>query len=165
MEVDSLFIGGAIFGLVLGKIRGGRLRNLEYVNMKGWLFLILAILLQGAYLLIGDDSTLNQYGTYIYGLSFVFVMICLGMNRNKEGVWAIFLGTMMNLGGLFIDGIRVFRPFEVFPKGMLDTFMTGGNGVTLGDLWIVLGLILFIQGQMMNKFALRNRMIKFVYRK
>jgi len=89
--------------LVLGKARGGKIRNIGETNIRGWYFFLagfgvefVSVLINSRDLL-GLSQFLNNYFIYIHGISYLMIFAGLILNFNKKSMILIFIGTLLNL--------------------------------------------------------------------
>lgn len=194
-----MFIEGTIIGLIIGKIRGGRFSNLQYLSIRAWPLIIFAFLLQLSPVFAGEIPLLKILDPYIFLISLVFLIIAVLMNIRKKGTWVILLGLILNLIVIIFNKYKMPISFEslelagMYPlvegikSGSIVNYMDLEEAVnwtkifskyivipepyplskvmSIGDVFLTLGLIVFIQGEMIrNRFNTRNKMIKFGYK-
>jgi hypothetical protein len=99
---------GIILSLLIGFFRGGSLKGLAYMKLKGgWLFpLLLGIeicifLLQNKWSVIASLSNYLFIAIYIVGLSFLW------LNRHNQGFMIIFIGVLLNFIVMALNGGRM----------------------------------------------------------
>lgn len=107
-----MLIEGAIIGVILGKIRGGKLSNLGFLSIRAWQLIIIAFIIQIVLIFSTESSFLLKYGTYIYDFSLLLLVFPLCMNIDKKGVWAIITGVIINLLIIAIHGGKMPISFE-----------------------------------------------------
>ncbi|QEK11332.1 hypothetical protein FQB35_02515 [Crassaminicella thermophila] len=105
-----MLIEGTIIGLLLGKIRGGRLENLKFLTIRGWPLFILALILQ--IMLIFETPFLSRYEGYVYAISLIFLLIVLVINIDKKGFWVLLIGVTLNLLVIFLNNGKIPISFE-----------------------------------------------------
>ncbi|MDF2546602.1 MAG: hypothetical protein K0R93_1500 [Anaerosolibacter sp.] len=194
-----MLIEGTILGLILGKIRGGKFSNLGDMQINGWTILILALLLQLTPIISEDFPFFAKYQPHIYATSIILTMICICMNLRKKGMWAFFVGILLNLIVIAFNGFQMPISFSALKLAGLDSMVNAIQSgdmmhfrslegaaqgikmlakfipipkpyplpkvISIGDIFITLGLILFITGEMKkSKFYVRHRMIKHGYK-
>ncbi|MBB6216450.1 hypothetical protein HNQ80_002550 [Anaerosolibacter carboniphilus] len=194
-----MLIEGTILGLILGKVRGGKFSSLGDVQINGWIVLILALLLQLTPIISEDFPFFAKYQSYIYATSIILTMICICMNLKKKGMWAFFIGILLNLIVIAFNGFQMPISFSALKaaglESMINAIQSGDmmhyraltgvaqwakllakfvpipkpyplpKVISIGDIFITLGLILFIMGEMKkSKFNVRHRMIKHGYK-
>ncbi|WZL73765.1 DUF5317 domain-containing protein [Clostridiaceae bacterium 35-E11] len=195
---------GIVIGFIVGKIRGGKFGNFKFLSLRAWPLILLAFLLQISPLFAQKIYLFSKYGSYFYGASFIFLIICMALNIEKKGVWALLIGIIFNTMVVFLNELKMPISFQGLTLAGLESMIEGiKNGqilhymdlrnvtdwtkllgkyivipkpyplskvVSIGDIWMSLGLILFIQGGMrldpfhhMHRYGKADRMIKFRY--
>lgn len=91
-----------VLSLIVAKIRKGRFKNLEKIEIKAWYLLliaagiqIIASLLKG----IGFDTEIFNLDIVIlvlHILSYVFMIVCVLLNISKNSMKAFFIGVILN---------------------------------------------------------------------
>ncbi|MCT4619770.1 MAG: DUF5317 domain-containing protein [Marinisporobacter sp.] len=162
-----MLIEGTIVGLILGKIRGGKLENLRFLHVRLWPLIILSLMMQIALVFSKEISLFMKYDTYIYGFSLVLLGIALAINVDKKGFWAILIGVILNLIIILMNATK--QP--AFLSGLNFRIAIPSNyplskELTIGDIFVSLGMILFMQGEMLrSRFGQRpTTMIEFQYK-
>lgn len=130
-----MFIEPTIISLLVGKIRKGKIRNLEYIEIRGWYLLIMAALIQiGLSLLKRFDFSFGKiifdnYFIYLHGLSYVLMMICMMLNIRKNSMKIFLIGIILNFMVIFanggqmpvsLNGIRGINEYVELPLGDFD---------------------------------------------
>lgn len=116
-----MFLEPAILSIIVAKLRGGRLRNLENVYIKGWYLFIIAALTQG-FLSIGKkmdialaNKILGEYFICVIVFVFFCMLITVIFNIKKNYMKLFLIGLILNFivmvgnGGrmpVFLDGIK-----------------------------------------------------------
>ena len=194
-----MFFEGTIIGLIIGKIRGGKFSNLGQLSIRAWPLIILAFLLQITPAFSEQITWLEKIMPYVFQVSLSMLGLCLLLNINKKGIWAILLGVLLNLVVIILNKNKMPISFESLSLAGMDPMVDGikkgfmtnytsldtvsnwtkyfskyivipepyplSKVLSVGDIFATLGLILFIQGEMLrNRFNSRNRMIKFDYK-
>lgn len=98
-----MFIEPTILSLLIAKLRGGSLKNLENVYIEGWYLFIIAALIQGL-LSVGKkfdyplaSKILSEYFIYAIVLSYTLMMIAIILNLEKSYMKLLFIGLALNL--------------------------------------------------------------------
>lgn len=97
-----MIIETMILSLLVGKIRGGKIRNLENLYINGWYLFVLSFLIEIITLLTitrinGDLSKLlEEYFLYIHILIYLFLIIGLSMNWQCKGLRIVLFGSILN---------------------------------------------------------------------
>ena len=162
--------------LAIAMLRGGRLVNLGDIELKGWWLLILAFGLQAATGWLGEDS--DTAGLVMILISFALLMVLVGLNRSKPGMWIAGIGVLMNFTVIAINGgmpvlagaAEVASGFTVSNPDLTGTFkhvpldsssrltffadvvplrIVGiGEVISLGDIFLALGLGVFLESEL-----------------
>ena len=194
-----MFIEGTIIGLIIGKVRRGSIANLGYMSIRAWPFVLLALLIQFIPVFSKQLPWFNGVKPYTFQASLIVLALCVLLNINKKGAWALLLGLMLNLTVIMLNSFKMPISFESLNlagmQPMVDSIRRGeilnfmsldsvhnwtkyfskyivipkpyplSRVLSIGDIFLTLGLILFIQGEMIrNRFNSQNRMIKFGYK-
>lgn len=161
-----MFIEAIILSLIIGLIRGGRLRKLKVLNRGSIYILILGIIIQYFIISIAsieDNEGINiilKYTKYIQILSYMLIFIGILLNLPIKSIWALLVGYVLNFIALVSNGwtipnlieatteninfpllgytIEFFEPYP-FPKVL-----------TLGDMIISFGIFALIQELMVG---------------
>ncbi|MCT4605068.1 MAG: DUF5317 domain-containing protein [Marinisporobacter sp.] len=162
-----MLIEGTIVGFILGKIRGGRLENLRFLHVRLWSLIVLSLVMQIVLIFSKEVSLFMKYDTYIHGFSLVLLGIVLVMNVDKKGFWAILIGVILNLIIILMNATK--QPAVLsglnFRIAIPSTYPLTRE-LTIGDIFVSLGMILFMQGEMLrSRFGQRpTTMIEFQYK-
>lgn len=99
---ENMLIEIIVLSLIIGKIRGGKIKNLAQIRFKGWYLLLLGFLLE----IISLWFFANQNGILakiiidkffiIQIFTYILLILGLGLNIRKRGIKTILLGTMLN---------------------------------------------------------------------
>ncbi|QZY54282.1 DUF5317 family protein [Crassaminicella profunda] len=162
-----MVIAGTIMGFVLGKIRGGKVQNLRFLHIRLWPLVIISLMIQAVLSFSNQIPLLTEYGTYFYGFSLVLLAVTLVLNIDKKGFWAMLIGVILNLIIIFINSAKLpgFLSGLNFHIVISKTYPLS-NELSIGDLLVSLGMILFMQGEMLrSRFGQRpTTMIEFQYK-
>ena len=94
-----ILLAGVVAGIGVGLWRGGRLTNLTGLRLRlGWL-LVLALLVQqvAAKRLLPDPEWPLTAAGAVFLVSYLGVLVVLGLNRRLPGAWLIGLGVFLNV--------------------------------------------------------------------
>jgi hypothetical protein len=191
--------------VIVGKIRGGKIRNIEKVNIRAWYLFIISFVLEFTCVYfynkdLGEiTKTLNEYFIYIHGFSYLLMFIGLILNFNKKSMILVFVGTLLNfvvitanggqmpVSGEGLQNLGLISQLEALKHHQIatHTLITQGTKISIladiiplpkpyplpkmisiGDIFIGLGVFCFIQGAMADKsmFNRKINMIEFQYR-
>ena len=108
-----MFLEATLLSIFIGKIRGGRFRNLENIHIKGYLLLILSAFIQiGLSALIRFDPPLasmiiEDYAFYLHLLSYILLTLGVLLNIDKNFMKIILFGLILNAIVIFSNGGRM----------------------------------------------------------
>ena len=97
-----MLLEAIVLSLIIGFIRGGKLRGLKRFKKKTFWFLILGILVQGAIVIGNNFVQVNSVGkilTYskeILILSYLLILIGIISNYDCRSLWISLIGYIMN---------------------------------------------------------------------
>ncbi|PAB59353.1 DUF5317 family protein [Anaeromicrobium sediminis] len=97
-----MFLEGITLGIIIGKLRGGRLGNIGRTNMKMWPLIIFALFIQFLPLFIGSYSWSGYIVPYAYIVSLGLILVCLIFNLDKKSLWIVSLGMLLNMVALIL---------------------------------------------------------------
>jgi hypothetical protein len=159
------------FSALLGRIRGGRIRNLLDVETRAWWLLIVGFGLQvGAGLLASDQRTL---AVVLLLASAIPILMMVAMNRNAPGMWIAGIGILMNFLVIAVNRGMPVLPASIEIAGGSPAAVLGGRHVlldnsthlpflgdliplpgsviSLGDVFLAIGLGIFVEEQMRRR--------------
>lgn len=194
MLVESMFLA-----ILFGKIRGGKISRLSYLEFKRvWIF-ILALTIQAGVVLFGVNGNefVLKYVREINAVTYVLLFIGIIINSKHRTLSIVLLGMLLNVFVMFsngwrtpisIDGLTLagYRELaELTLSGKLAFYAplseTSNYGflckiitipppyffpqvLSIGDVFIALGLFLFIHSVMTNDGLDKSGVIRFNYR-
>ena len=88
--------------LAVAMLRGGRLVNLGDIELKGWWLLVVSFGLQATTGWLGEDSDTARLVMIL--ASFALLMVLVGLNRTKPGMWIAGIGVLMNFTVIAVNG-------------------------------------------------------------
>lgn len=160
-----------VFGLavVVSLLRGGRISNISEIRLRGWWLLFVGFGMQIAAGFL--DSDRSDLATGLVLLSFVPLMAVVWLNRDEAGMWIAGIGILMNFTVIAINGGMPVMPaavelaggsaesLELNAKHVILTADTAlpflgdiiplpGSVISLGDVFLAVGLGVFIEDQL-----------------
>lgn len=162
--------------LVIAVLRGGRLVNLGDIELTGWWLLFVALGLQAGTNWLPEGS--NTAGLAMMLSSYALLLVMVGLNRSKPGMWIAGLGVLANLVVIAINGgmpvlpgaAEVASGFTITEPDLSDSFkhvildessrltffadviplrLAGiGEVISLGDIFLALGLGMFLEHEL-----------------
>ena len=85
-----MFLEAVILGIVIGVVRNGSIRNINFTKIRGWFLVILAFILQISTLIFTGMSIIQSYGKYFYVASAVLIILTLIIKRTSRDIIASF---------------------------------------------------------------------------
>jgi hypothetical protein len=175
-----MFIEPSVLSIIIAKFKGGRFKNLETVEIKGFYLIAISALLQLS-LLLFKKSTSN-YFIYIIAISYILLITVVLLNIKKVymklfliGIILNFLVIMVNSGKMpvSITGFEGINTHTTLPEREFDIKHTSLNKDTklkfladiilidrpyplpkilsVGDLFIMGGVFFFFHSEMLRK--------------
>lgn len=175
-----MIIEAVVLSLILGLIRKGKLINFAYLDLKLiYLFIVGSI---GQSIVFGmADSQGSGFSLFFYNqfywlhlVTYLLILIPLLLNLEWQGFRFMAVGTILNFAAIFTNGGMM--PVKV-PEGYAPVFDMGHTLMTeatnfkffgdfiflgppyplpkvlsIGDLFLILGVFWFIQTVMMKEF-------------
>ena len=164
----------------VGALRGGRLSNLGDVDTRAWWLLIVGLGIQLGAAQIPASSRPLAVGLLL--LSYVVILVMVWINRDAPGMWIAGIGLFMNftvialnggmpvlpasaeLAGLGSDltlrGRHVLLDTSTIAPFLADIIPLPGAVISLGDVFLAIGLGVFIEEQMRQKPRLFRKGVK-----
>lgn len=99
--------------LLLGKLTGGKIRNLEYLYIKGWYLFVASLVIEIISLLIVTRTQSNlsylieSYFVYIHIFIYLLLIIGLAMNWNSIGFRITLFGSILNFFPIAMNNGRM----------------------------------------------------------
>jgi Family of unknown function (DUF5317) len=174
-------------GLLIGRLAGGRLRNIERIDFVWWQYALAGLVVQLVLFSSPVEERIGSLGTPIYVVSTLVVMAALLRNLRYPGLIVIAAGAALNLvavvanGGampsspdawLALTGVAelpvthfsnsvLMGPDTVFPF-LGDVFVWPeplplANVFSIGDAIIAIGAVIFLVGAMRGKTTAPGR--------
>jgi len=174
-------------GLVIGRMLGGRVRNLEQVRFRWWQLALAGLLVQLVLFADPVQARVGSAGPAVYVLSTLAVLAALLRNLRYPGLAVLAAGAILNLlpilanGGYmpsspevwreltgaaavpvaFYSNVALIGPDTVFPfLGDIFAFprqLPMATAFSLGDAVIALGAIIFLVSAMRTPPPARSR--------
>jgi uncharacterized protein (DUF983 family) len=148
------FIWIVVAGVIVGYVCGGKLSNIQNVDLRGAPLVLIAIGIQLLIFLPVLDiwSQLTILQVVLHWLSYVLLLVVLLLNRRLKGMYFIALGMLLNFAVIFANGGYMPVPLENWVRAGfadVDLFSAGapiGNAILMTDKTVLpyLGDILCI---------------------
>ena len=102
---DTLVIEPMILSFIVAKLRKGKFRNLEKIEIKAWYLLLIAAGIQIILSIIKNYGIiLNNVFFYLHILSYILMIICIILNLNRNSMKAFLIGVVLNFIVIFSNG-------------------------------------------------------------
>lgn len=99
---------GILLSLLIGFFRGGSLKGLAYMKLRGgWLFPILLGIEVCIFLLQNKVSMIGELSNALFIVIYVIGLVFLWMNRHQPGFIVIFAGVLLNFIVMAVNGGRM----------------------------------------------------------
>ncbi len=122
---------GLVLGIIIGKLRGGKIEYLGKFMFRSSFLLVFALILQiGTSILIsiGNEMAINNR-MLLYIISYIMLFIVLFFNLERKSVWLILIGAVANFAALVLNGgsmpIDVALLEKMGFKNMFQSFKIG----------------------------------------
>ncbi len=163
-----------VVAIIVGWLRGGKLRNLTEIRVKAWWLLPL-----GFFVLAASSFVPTQYHEVAVALvliSYVPLLIFVWLNRDASGIWIAGVGILMNFtvislnggmpvleeaariageaGELVLDAKHVLLTEETTLAFLADIIPLPGAVLSLGDVFLAIGVAVFLEDQMRQPLTL-----------
>ena len=130
-----MFIEPTILSLLIAKLKGGHIKNLENVNIKGWFLLIISGIIQGSLSIINKLDTswgnnlISNYLIYAIIISYGLLIITVSLNIKKNYMKIFLIGIILNFlvivgnGGqmpVSLEGIKGIHTETTLPDRGFD---------------------------------------------
>lgn len=130
-----MFIEPAFLSVLIAKIRGGQIKGLEDVNIKGWYLFIISAFIQGSISLIKrinpswSNKFISQYLILFILITYILMMVPGVLNFNKNYMKLFLIGIVLNFivimgnGGqmpVSLEGIKGVHTETILPERTFD---------------------------------------------
>lgn len=102
---DELLVESMVLGIIVGKIRGGKLKGLATSLLKfSWLiFLSFALQLAISIMISLGHSFFIEYRMILYVITYVLLFVALFFNMRFQCMWFIMIGAIMNFTAIMMN--------------------------------------------------------------
>jgi hypothetical protein len=126
-----MFIEAVVFGVIIGLVRNGSLRNISILKIRGWYLVLFAFLVQIFTVVLPDLSIVASHGKYFYVASATLIIVTLLINLNKKAMWIILIGALLNFIVVFINDFKM----PIYIEGLkLAGMQHMVDGIVSGDI-------------------------------
>ena len=163
-----------IISIVIGWLRGGRLRNLTEIRVRLWWLLPLGFILLAASVFVPDEKHEIAVGFVL--VSYLPLLLFVWLNRDMAGMWIAGMGVLMNFtvivlnggmpvleeavriaGGssdLILDAKHVVLDENTSLPFLADVIPLPNAVLSLGDVFLAIGIGAFLEDQMRKPLSL-----------
>lgn len=163
-----------IISIVIGWLRGGRLRNLTEIRVRLWWLLPLGFILLAASAFVPDEKHEIAVGFVL--VSYLPLLLFVWLNRDMAGMWIAGMGILMNFtvivlnggmpvleeavriaGGssdLILDAKHVVLDENTSLPFLADVIPLPNAVLSLGDVFLAIGIGAFLEDQMRKPLSL-----------
>jgi hypothetical protein len=163
-----------VISIVVGGLRGGKLRNLTEIRVISWWLLPLAFVV-----LTASNFVPADYDTIAVGLvlaSYLPLLLFVWLNRDLTGIWIAGMGILMNFtvilanggmpvlaeaamiagetGELILDTKHVLLTSSTRLPFLADLIPLPGAVLSMGDVFLAIGVGAFLEDQMRQPLSL-----------
>lgn len=169
-----------VVSIIVAVARGGKLSNLPDIHAAGWPLLFLGFGMQIVANLLPDDQNTLAVGLLLGSYAALVLMVWL--NRRESGMWIAGIGILMNLlvislnqgmpvlaasveiaGGspdLTLDAKHVWLDGATRLPFLADIIPLPGAVISLGDVFLAIGLGVFVEDQLQQPVRLFRHKLK-----
>lgn len=163
-----------VISILVGWLRGGKLRNLTEIRVSLWWLLPLGFVLLAASSFVPSDN--HEIAVALILISYLPLLLFVWLNREMAGMWIAGLGVLMNFtvivlnggmpvlaeaitiaGGssdLLLDAKHVVLDENTRMAFLADTIPLPGAVLSLGDVFLAIGIGVFLEDQMRKPLSL-----------
>lgn len=163
-----------VISIVVGWVRGGKLRNLTEIRVRLWWLLPLGFLLLTASAFIPSDR--HDLAVTLILVSYLPLLLFVWLNRDLTGIWIAGMGILMNFtvivfnggmpvleeaaaiaGGstdLIFDAKHVLLTDDTLMPFLADIIPLPNAVLSLGDVFLAIGIGAFLEDQMRKPLTL-----------
>ena len=163
-----------VISILVGWIRGGKLRNLTEIRVSMWWLLPFGFLLLAASSFVPTDN--HEVAVALILISYLPLLLFVWLNREMAGMWIAGLGILMNFTVIVLNGgMPVLTEAVTIAGGstdvvlgakhvildgstrmafLADTIPLPGAVLSLGDVFLAIGIGVFLEDQMRRPLSL-----------
>lgn len=169
-----------VAAIIVAMFRGGKLSNLPDIHATGWPLLFVGFGMQIVADRLPDDQTTLAVGLLL--ASYVALVVMVWLNRRSAGMWIAGVGIIMNLvviaanggmpvldaaveiaGGspdLVLGAKHVWLDEATRLPFLADIIPLPGAVISLGDVFLAIGLGVFVEDQLQQPVRLFRHKLK-----
>ena len=164
-----------VISIALGALRGGSLRNLSGIRVKLWWLLPVGFVLLAIATFVPADQ--HEIAVALILISYLPLLAFVLLNRKLSGIWIAGIGILMNFtvivanngmpvlaeaaqiasgstGNLTLGAKHVLLTAETSIPFLADVIPLPGAVLSLGDVFLAIGVGVFLEHQMRQPLVL-----------
>lgn len=104
-----MIIEPTVLSLFVAKLRKGKFKNLEKIEINAWYLLLITAGIQIALSIIKKKGIIFNHNTFLllHILSYILMIICVVLNLNRNSMRAFLIGVILNFIVIFANGGRM----------------------------------------------------------
>ncbi len=161
-----------VVSVVVSLLRGGKLSNLPDIYARGWWLLFIGFGMQ----VVANEVDSARAAVVLLLASYVILLVMVWLNREQAGMWIAAIGLLMNLTVISLNNGMPVMPEAVRLAGgssdlllgakhvvldqssrlpfLADVIPLPGSVISLGDVFLAVGLGAFIEDQLKQPLRL-----------
>src|SRR6056297_104536 len=120
-----MFIEAIILGMIIGLITKRRISNLYSIEIKGWHFIILAVLIQYLPIVLKSFDFIKFDYNYFTLAGNIMILIIVLINREIKSSLVIFLGGLINTIAFYVNGLKIPILQSIASNQMIELIRNG----------------------------------------
>ena len=168
----SWLVAVLIVSVVVSVMRGGKLSNLPHIYARAWWLLFVGFGMQ----IVANNVSSSRLAVTLLLTSYVVLLVMVWMNRSAAGMWIAGIGLLMNFTVITLNnGMPVLEEAILLAGGSADSVFGAkhvaldassrlpfladviplpGSVISLGDVFLAVGLGAFIEDQLKQPLRL-----------
>lgn len=161
-----------VVSVLVSVLRGGRLSNLPDIYARAWWLLFIGFGMQ----IVANAVDSSRVAISLLLISYVILLVMVWMNRSEAGMWIAGIGLLMNFTVITLNnGMPVMLDAITLAGGapdlafgakhvildqssrlpfLADVIPLPGSVISLGDVFLAVGLGVFIEDQLKQPLRL-----------
>lgn len=161
-----------IVSVLVSVLRGGKLSNLPDIHARAWWLLFIGFGMQ----IVANAVTESRLAISLLLVSYVVLLVMVWMNRSEAGMWIAGIGLLMNFTVITLNNGMPVLPEAITLAGgspdivfgakhvlldqssrlpfLADVIPLPGSVISLGDVFLAVGLGVFIEDQLKQPLRL-----------
>jgi Family of unknown function (DUF5317) len=166
-----------VVAAIVSVLRGGKFSNVAEIRVRAWWLLVVGLAMQLAGNFLSDNQAALAVGLVL--TSYALLLVVVIVNRNAAGLWIAGFGVLMNLlvialngampvlseaikiaggnAGLAFDAKHELLDATTKLPFLGDVIPIPGSVISLGDVFLSIGLAVFVEDQLRTPPALFSR--------